>query len=433
MNIRPDGINNAIATLRSRLPDGKTILQFDQGLLTLDWDRQDTDAAEFANLVEEARALRGELDFRTLPTDLAREIDETAKNALKLWTGSPATGFLEAVDRKIVSEFTDNEVALSFDLIDLDEIVNHWNKSFRDALIIWSDCSLASSSDKATIKPVVAKLMAMAQEPDPDEAVWPRLLAATSRSDPERHSQAWALCEAAYLGVDEDLPQDLHEFRPRRSTQLASPRREPRQSAEAPEANRDFRLQLFDDLGVLPASALHLRGSRLEPLECIARTTAILHSSGVLAGKWVTEPHVHRQLEELLYRLDTEGDPDLVDVKFLVLDPASDAYSELSEKRAGEPSFDSVNKLIALSKKYQCLEVRGFSHIPSLRYIAIDEDIVSISPYAIEEEAYKTSREGWDAPHVILDPLARYPLASVFRSFFEMDWNSAEQLETPFR
>ena len=431
MNIKPNGIGNAISTLRGHLPGDESVLTFRQNVLSLNWERDNSDAAEFRRLTNEALDIRGESDFESLTPDKAREINSLTTEALSLWSGFPTTGLEEAVDRVIEPKYVNHEEALRYELTELSEIVSYWKFLFCEARILQADGRLALPGDRAAVKAAVGQLMTMAQEAEPPEALWPRLLAATSTAANDRLQQAWDLCVEAYERAEEELPKRLFKYEPTRHAPALSPVRASHPRGPVKTAS-DPRLELFDDLGIMRASTLHLRGSRLEPLDCIARTTVSLHSSGVLAGKWVTEPLAYRKLDELLYRLDDEGDPDSVDVKFLVINPDSEAFAELSEMRAGAPSVEPVNKLIALSKKYQCLQVRGFSHLPTVRYIAIDDDLVSFSPYAMEEEAYQVSRDGWDAPHVLLDPFARYPLASVFKSLFEQDWNAATPLLKAF-
>ena len=116
----------------------------------------------------------------------------------------------------------------------------------------------------------------------------------------------------------------------------------------------------------------------------------------------------------------------------MVIDPASSAYRRLKQMRAGGTSVESVNRLIHLSRRYQCLEVRGVAELPAFRVIVIDNDIISFSPYALAGEPFKTSRHGWAAPHVMLDPLASWPLASAFLLHFEETWQRARPLTEEF-
>jgi hypothetical protein len=185
-------------------------------------------------------------------------------------------------------------------------------------------------------------------------------------------------------------------------------------------------IDLCATLGITVASALRLEGSHLTPLNCIRRTRSRLYFMGVLSSKWVTEAAVRSEFKQLLARLDAING----DVRFLIIDPDGDGFRRLSELREGHVSTESVDRLRQLIREHKCLKVRMYSNLPAFRIIVIDDDVVSFSAYRVAAKAYLKSERGWESPHVVLDPLAPYPLAEAFQSLFLETWENAKPLET---
>jgi hypothetical protein len=145
---------------------------------------------------------------------------------------------------------------------------------------------------------------------------------------------------------------------------------------------------------------------------------------GVLASKWVIEPAVRSEFKQLLTRLDAiEGD-----VRFLIIDPDGDGFRRLYELRKGHVSAESVCPLIKLANEHKCFQVRGYSNLPAFRIIVIDDDVVSFSAYRLAAAAYLATERGWESPHVVLDPLAKYPLAEAFHLLFLETWENSRPL-----
>lgn len=185
-------------------------------------------------------------------------------------------------------------------------------------------------------------------------------------------------------------------------------------------------LALCATLGITVASALRLEGSHLTPVACIRRTRSRLYFMGVLSSKWVTEGAVRSEFKQLLSRLDASNG----DVRFLIIDPDGDGYRRLSELRKGHVSTDSVDKLRQLVREHKCFKVRMYSNLPAFRIIVIDDDVVSFSAYRLAAAAYLKTERGWESPHVVLDPLAPYPLAEAFQLLFLETWENAKPLES---
>ncbi|MGJ4896674.1 MULTISPECIES: hypothetical protein [unclassified Bradyrhizobium] len=174
-------------------------------------------------------------------------------------------------------------------------------------------------------------------------------------------------------------------------------------------------------LGITTASQMRLLDSHLTPLACIRRTRSRLYFSGVLASKWVIEPAVRSKFNELLTRLDKdEGD-----VRFLMINPNGDGFRRLNELREGNISAESIAPMKILAERHRSLQVRLYNGLPSFRIVVIDDDVVSFSPYRLAADAYLASNHGWEAPHVVLDPMATYPLAEAFLLLFNETWANA--------
>lgn len=433
LGIKRNGLGTYLKALRSDL-GGKSFVVSEDGLIYLDIPGLTTDFAAFESTLESALEIANGADFETLPKELALRLRPSLDAAERIWKGSPATGLDRAVSDPDISD------DLIGSRIQLESLCDEWLDKWTDCRILRADCLIAEGSERE-VRSAISELMSLARTPAPTERVWKRLLTACNMlSDRQRGQTAWDLCRNYYTNqYGSPPPESLTELSPPQLQTLPF-RRDSKPAIEgivaenasilagiATSESGDPRLPLIELLGITTASALHLRGSRLEPEDCIERTQNRLYFSGVLASKWVTEAAVRVEFEKLLYRLDTQDEPG--DVRFLIIDPNSDAYERLGQLRGGKISDESVPHLLRLAKQYQSFEVRGINRLPAFRIIAIDDDVVSFSPYALAGEAYATSRRGWDAPHVMLDPQAPWPLASAFRLYFEEAWDAASPIK----
>jgi len=150
-----------------------------------------------------------------------------------------------------------------------------------------------------------------------------------------------------------------------------------------------------------------------------------LDFAGVLASKWVVESHVREELDELLNRLDRDGGA----VRFLIINPNGSAFKRLSILRNYQLSKESLVHLKALIEKHKSFSVKVIDALPSFRIVAIDDNVMSFSPYRLAADAYEKGGRGLDTPYVMLNPSAEYPLAEAFRLLFEENWKSAQPLQ----
>lgn len=176
-------------------------------------------------------------------------------------------------------------------------------------------------------------------------------------------------------------------------------------------------------IGVSAASELALRRSRLEPLECIRQTVSQLSVAGILGTKWVGDSYPRSELSRLLQRLDHDGGQ----VRFMLLDPDSDAYRRFSHVRWNPGSLQTMDILRGLSAAHASFSVRLYDALPTFRIVMVDHALVGFSPYLMEDGTER-ARTGWEAPQIILDRTAPWPLAHAFETLFEETWRTARPL-----
>lgn len=344
----------------------------------------------------------------------------------KLYDGSPALGLHELEPTQFPDEHRDWAESLVI-------VASNWMTLWASVQLLVADCRLILGSDRATGLQVVTKLLKLARTPDPPEEVWPRLLRAAGLSQKRTEQErAWKLAEGFYATEGRPVPQELETYRPEppavpnrpltphKSRRLSSP-------LEPGTNGGDHLHEVAEILGIMPESTLRLRGEVVDPMTCLNQAQSLLYFSGVLASKWVDTPAIRAAFNALLYRLDGQDGAD-VPVRFLIMDPAGDAYSELYQLRGGALSDDSIPHLKKLAADHRSFEVRVVDALPSFRILVLDDEWVSFSPYALGAERYATSQYGWDEPHILLDPRARSPLAEAFKLYFKERWDNADEL-----
>lgn len=434
LNIKSAGYGNYIKLLRGDLgAQAAAILESKEGHARLILGDSTVDAYDFRKLLENVEKF-DHADLGQVSQDALREARLILDKALTLWHGSPATGIREAIESRRLPAHSQAERNF---LLELEAISDEWLNWYQKARMMRNRFRIALSTPQ-DVGDAIVDLMNMAKL-DPADYVWePLFKACQLNADRQRLKVAWQLCQRYFADSDEEPPTALRDIVYPTATSTSTPpaflnpSRERAVEVDGPRdlvlpAALDHRLPLVDMLGITTASAVRLRGSEIEPEDCIERTRKLLYFKGVLASKWVIEPAIRASFESLLRRLDTDDEPG--DVRFLIINPKGNAFERLYQLRGGGISTESVQHLRRLASRYQCFEVRAFDTLPAFRIIVIDDEVVSFSFYTMEEEAYKTTRRGWDVPHVILDPRAPWPLATAFRMQFEESWNSAVPLD----
>lgn len=445
MKKNPTGFGNYVTGLRAAFGDA-TLLGRGKSSVWFAGDRSDTDAAAILSHVakiaaemglagaDEVWTARDLTDWLYGMQDPDPAMDERTARAIlpllqkieSLYDGSPALGLHELES----TEFPDAHRDWAEGLI---EVASHWMTLWTSVQLLVADCCLLLGNDRSTGLHVVTKLLKLARTPDPPEEVWSRLLPAAKLSQKRvEQERAWNLVEGFYAAEGRAIPSELEQHKPQPSvapnTPLTPHKSRPLAYPLEPAGdNRDHLHQIAEVLGITPSSTLRLRGEVVEPMTCLQQAQSMLYFSGVLASKWVDTPAIRAEFARLLTRLDKQGRDD-TPVRFLIMDPSGDAYSELFQLRGGALSADSIPHLRALAEKHATFEVRVVDALPSFRILMLDEEWVSFSPYALEAERYATSQYGWEAPHILLDPRAPYPLAEALKVLFNERWSSASPL-----
>lgn len=405
-----DNAASKIRDLRTELGEMKDIVvTHARSGYSLDLSLCSVDALEFRRAVEPIITRR---PFPSEHLDPATAVTEVVqlKQALQGWAGNPASG-LPAT----------NPLHAAYDSLE-DKV--------RDRLVV----AQLFTGDEDCVRDGIATLEYMVSSGDGERKHWHLLLLAYDAIDAKmKIDQTWGRISSLFgNNVPPVLGTTLrgingHEsfsnpFRISQSDERLNSKLVVEQGTS--EHERTI-AALCTMLGITTASRLRLADSQLTPIACIRRTKRRLWFSGVLASKWVTEPAVRSELDELLRRLDSEKG----DVRFMMINPEGEGYARLHHLRRGKISTESVGQLRKLSHDHESFNVRVFDALPSFRTVVIDDDVVSFSPYRLAADAYLATDRGWEAPHVVLDPLAPYPLAEAFQLLFEETWASATPLE----
>jgi hypothetical protein len=272
----------------------------------------------------------------------------------------------------------------------------------------------------------------------PESHDWCLLIRAYySTGNPAKVKETYARAKRHYdVQHGQPLPDEIEEYFGRANhadrtfslfqppgSRLAGPGLLPA-AMDRPDANRASLLDVVDAIGITTHHELSLAGSRMEPVELMRRVRQRLWFSGVLASKWVSDLEVRRELEDFLTVLDHSPTGD---VRFMIMNP--DAYRRLRELRGDEISAEHLPVLARLTREHDSFRVKVFSHLPMFRIHVLDNDVVTFRAYRLDEESYLHEGQTLEAPHVVLDPLAPWPLADAFTSLFKEMWQTSTFLD----
>ena len=70
--------------------------------------------------------------------------------------------------------------------------------------------------------------------------------------------------------------------------------------------------------------------------------------------------------------------------------------------------------LRSLNAAHPSFQVRLYDALPTFRIVLIDQTVASFSPYLMAPGTQR-ARTGWEAPHIVLDRTAPWPLAQTFK------------------
>lgn len=320
-----------------------------------------------------------------------------------MWKANPALQFADDHDDEfLVSTYRDFEY--------------YWECLKRS--IIFTELK---SRRKPRIEKAISRVDQLIQQDPSDEQLWALLFRARA-SLPGREAPLASVLSRIRAQFHDRIPDELQYTIQRieggHQDALFQIDLRPRPREDQQRIN-----ELVQAIGISSASELELRRSKLEPLECIRQTVSRLCFAGILATKWVADSYVRAEFDRLLERLDnTSGS-----VQFLLLNPWSDSYRRFSQIRWSAEGFEPVTMLRNMSAAHRSFEIRLYEALPTFRIVLIDQSIVSFSPYLMEPGDYR-AKSGWEAPHIVLDRTAPWPLARTFETLFEEAWRVAAPL-----
>lgn len=363
------------------------------------------DCVEFERAIAPLTGSFDKLLQHPLSTQEAWRDVKALDKQLDAWRGNPAAGLDEGEGRGLHARF------------------ESFKQQAEDRLLM----ARLYTGDHSEIREAIQGLMVRARR-ESDLAVWKLLLLAFDaidrKIDPvvelieKQFRDPPPVLKGLMIAIRDGKLKD-NPFR-RDELQEGSDARALVQPATGSADDRGL-LQLCSLIGITTTTKLSLTDSHIAPLACIRRTRSRLFFSGVLASKWVEKPDVFSEFKELLNRLDKEQG----EVKFLIINPFGEAFRRLHALRGGRISTNSLGPLERLSAEHPCFQVRLIDSLPAFRIVSIDDDVLSFSPYRLAAAAYVASGSGWEAPHIVLDPLADYPLAEAFRLLFSENWEKA--------
>lgn len=393
--VSPVSVPGYIARLRNRI--GQEHVRSTAGYSSA-IDPADIDAFAFERLITRY----GICDIADIDTMTAEHVDryEQMLELYTMWKANPALPFADDQDDEfLASRYQDFE--------------RYWDCLRR--CIIYAELR---SRRKPRIEKAISRLEQLLRQDPHDEQSWALLFRARA-SLPGRETATAIMLTHIQEQYPDGIPGELH-YTVNRITSghddaLFEIDRGQRSDEDQQRVN-----QLVRAIGISSASELELRRSKLEPLECISQTVSQLRFAGILATKWVADSYVRAQFSRLLERLDHNGGS----VQFLLLDPESESYRKFSELRWSSGGAQPVEMLRSLSAAHRSFAVRLYDALPTFRIVLIDQSIVSFSPYLMDAGTDR-GRTGWEAPHVVLDRTAPWPLARTFETLFAETWRTA--------
>ena len=174
------------------------------------------------------------------------------------------------------------------------------------------------------------------------------------------------------------------------------------------------KLQLYEQLGIIDCTE-KLKGSDLEPLTCMSNVFNSLYFMGVGGEKWVKTNHLRRVFANMLRETKARGG----EVRFLLINPASQAYSDLYELRGESVPYESYSHFVSMTKKFDNLKVRLYDHLPSFRMQFVDKTYLAVSHYYFKKADHEEWEGGWKIPHLIIRNAGREYGKKQYESLFD--------------
>jgi hypothetical protein len=396
--IRSSSVPGYIARLRNRV--GQNCVRSAAGYSSA-VAAADVDAFAFEDLIEEY-GVCDVADVDNMPSGLIDHYEQLLE-LHAMWRANPVLPWVDDEDDEfLVGAYHEFE--------------RYWDCLRR--CIIYTELR---SHRKPRLEKAISRIEQLLKQDPDDEQSWALLFRARA-SLPGRETAVSAMLarirEQFPHGIPSELSYTINRITSGHDDALFRINRSQRTHADQQRID-----QLVHTIGISPASELELRRSTLEPQECIRHTVSRLCFAGILATKWVADSYVRNEFAKLLERLDNNGGS----AQFLLIDPDSESYRQFSGLRWSSGGAESLDVLRSLSAAHRSLHIRLYDALPTFRIVIIDQTIVSFSPYLIEPAADR-ARTGWQAPHVVLDRTAPWPLARAFETLFGETWRIARPL-----
>jgi hypothetical protein len=396
--IRPSSVPGYIARLRNRI--GQECVRSAAGYSSA-VDSGDVDAFEFERLIK-SYDVCDIADVDSVPGSAADNYEQLL-DLYAMWRANP------------VLPFADDE-GDEFLVAAYHEFERYWDCLRR--CIIYTELR---SRRKPRIEKAISRIEQLLKQDPDDEQSWALLYRA--RASLPGHETALSgmlvrIREQFPDGIPGELRYVINRITSGHNDALFPIDRSQRTQADQQRVDR-----LVRAIGISPASELELRRSQLEPQECIRQTVSRLCFAGILATKWVADSYVRTEFARLLERLDNNGGS----AQFLLIDPESESYRRFSQLRWSPGGAQPIDLLRNLSTAHRSLQIRLYDALPTFRIIIIDHSIVIFSPYLVEQATDRT-RTGWQAPHIVLDRTAPWPLAHTIETLFNETWRTAAPL-----
>jgi hypothetical protein len=396
--VLPSSVPGYVARLRNRIGQDcvRSAAGYSSGIA-----ETEVDAFVFRDLIGQS----GVCDVADID-DMDGDVSDKYEQLLELyamWKANPASQFADEQD----------DESLAADYL---EFERYWDCLKR--CIIYSELR---SHRKPRIEKAVGRIEQLLRQDPSDEQLWALLFRARA-SLPGRDVVLQSMQARIREQFPGRIPSELGYTINRIVSGHADALFEIDNRRRMPEDQRRIE-DLIQTIGISAASELELRRSKLEPLECISQTVARLCFAGILGTKWVVDSYVRAEFSRLLERLDNNGGS----VRFLLIDPDSDGYRRFSGLRWSAGAAQPISMLRSLSAAHPSFQVRLYGTLPAFRIVLIDQSVVSFSPYLMAPVTQR-ARTGWEAPHIVLDRTAPWPLALTFETLFDETWRTATPL-----
>lgn len=191
--------------------------------------------------------------------------------------------------------------------------------------------------------------------------------------------------------------------------------------------------ELYNELGIINCTQT-LKGSELEPIKCMPNVHKSLDFIGVGGEKWVKDAQLRKAFESMLLRTKSVGGV----VRFLLIDPSSDAYNNLYCLRGESVPFESYERFIELKMKHKNLQVYLYDHMPSFRMQFVDGQYLAVSRYYFDKKAHDQWKGGWMIPHLIIknetqefgsaEIKHKWSLYESFQLAYEFSWKQGRDI-----